>query len=265
MIEVAGSKASRSRGRAILPIAIVLIVIAATFVVAHDRGGTPASKPSVGAVESAPLPVVPCPTRVGADIGRHVAMPKVLHESVARDLTSTTAVFVDQYDAMRMVGPRNWSCVASIAADGGASLTIYPRGTESPRFFKSFTGRSPATEITVQREPACYGCRLSLACPFFKVARQLFQQAFPGPGVAATCSRPRGETLTESTRFLRYFNDRAGAVGHAYPSGGPYDALGVAYFNPKTSSYLVSCTLPTASRSLCVGALDWFVYHHQVI
>ena len=102
MIEVAGSKASRSRGRAILPIAIVLIVIAATFVVAHDRGGTPASKPSVGAVESAPLPVVPCPTRVGADIGRHVAMPKVLHESVARDLTSTTAVFVDQYDAMRM-------------------------------------------------------------------------------------------------------------------------------------------------------------------
>jgi hypothetical protein len=248
-----------------LSISILSIVIASTLVIVHERSAQAATKPSLGAIVSAPLPVVRCPTRVGADIGHHVVMPKALNEPIARDLASKTAVFVDQYDAMRMVGPRNWSCVASIAADGGASLSIYPRGTKSPGFFKSFIGRSLATEITVQREPACYGCRLSLACAFFAVARQLFQKAFPGPGVLTSCSRPRGETITGTTKFLRYFSDQPGVAGHAYPSGGPYLALGVAYFNPKTSSYLVSCTLPTASHTLCDGALDWFVYHHQVI
>jgi hypothetical protein len=54
-------------------------------------------------------------------------------------------------------------------------------------------------------------------------------------------------------------------VGHAYPSGGPYRALGVVFFNPKTVSYLVSCTLAQSSRSLCRGALEWFVHHHQPI
>ena len=265
MNEVAGGTASGSRWRVILPILILMIVIVSAFVIVHGRSGQPAIKPSISAVVSAPLPVVRCPTRVGADIGRHVAMPKVLNEPIARDLASIAAVFVDRYDAMRMVGPRNWLCVASIAADGGASLTIYPRGTKSPGYFTSFTGRSSATEITVQRERACYGCRLSLACPFFKVVRQLFRKAFSGPSVVATCSRPWGETITESTTFLRYFSDRAGVSGHAYPSGGPYEALGVAYFNPKTSTYLVSCTLPKSSRSLCDGTIHWFVYHHQVI
>ncbi len=85
------------------------------------------------------------------------------------------------------------------------------------------------------------------------------------PDALASCTRPRGESVTESTKYLRYFYDGAAVVGHAYPSGGPHQALGVVFFNPKTASYLVSCTLATSSRSVCRGALDWFVHYHQPI
>jgi len=241
----------------------VLIAVASTIVVVHARSHPSAGNSSGTAIVSAALAVVRCPTSVGANIGPRVKMPLVLHEFLPRDLASTTSLYVDQYDAVRMVGPKGWSCVTSIAADGGASLSIYPRGTTSPGFFKPLIGRSTAKEVTVQREPACYACRLGLACAFFAVARQLMQKEFPG--ALASCTRPRGESVTESTKYLRFFNDGAGVVGHAYPSGGPYQALGVVFFNPKTVSYLVSCTLATSSRTLCRVALDWFVHYHQPI
>ena len=260
---LSASRPSWLRGQVLLPILIVLIVVASTIAVVHARSHPPVGHPSGGAIVFVALPVVRCPTSVGANIGPRVKMPSVLHESVPRDLASTTALYVDQYDAVRMVGPRGWSCVTSIAADGGASLSIYPRGTTLPGFFKPLTGRSTATEVTVQREPACYACRLGLACAFFATARQLMQKDFPG--ALASCTRPRGESVTDSTRYLRFFIDSAGVVGHAYPSGGPYQALGVVFFNPKTVSYLVSCTLATSSRSACRGVLDWFVHFHQPI
>jgi hypothetical protein len=247
----------------LLPILIVLIVVASTIAVVNARSHPLVGHPSGSAIVSAALPVVRCPTSVGADIGPRVKMPSVLHEFIPRNLASTTALYVDQYDALRMLGPKDWSCVTSIAADGGASLSIYPRGSTPPGFFKPLIGRSTATEVTVQREPACYACRLGLACAFFATARQLMQKDFPG--ALASCIRPRGESVTESTKYLRFFSDGAGVVGHAYPSGGPYQALGVVFFNPKTVSYLVSCTLATSSRPLCRIALDWFVHYHQPI
>ena len=247
----------------LLPILIVLIVVASTIAVVHARSHPRVGATSGSAIVSAALPVVRCPTSVGANIGPRVKMPSVLHELIPRDLASTMALYVDQYDAVRMVGPKGWSCVTSIAADGGASLSIYPRRTTSPGFFKPLIGRSTASEVTVQREPVCYACRLGIACAFFAVARQLMQKEFPG--ALASCTRPRGESVTESTKYLRFFSDGADVVGHAYPSGGPYQALGVVFFNPKTVSYLVSCTLATSSRSLCRVALDWFVHYHQPI
>jgi hypothetical protein len=260
---LSGSRPSWLRGQVLLPILIVLIAVASTIVVVHARSHPPAGHSSGTAIVSAALPVVRCPTSVGANIGLRVKMPSVLHEFIPHGLASTTALYVDQYDAVRMLGPRGWSCVTSIGADGGASLSIYPRASTSPGFFKPLSGRSTATEVTVQSEPACYGCRLGLACAFFATARQLIQKDFPG--ALASCTRPPGESVTDSTRYLRFFSDSAGVVGHAYPSGGPYEALGVVFFNPKTVSYLVSCTLATSSRSMCRGVLDWFVHYHQPI
>ncbi len=168
---LSANRPSWLRGQVFLPILIVLIAVASTIVVVHARSHPSPGHSSGTAIVFAALPVVRCPTSVGANIGPRVKTPSVLHEFIPRDIASTTALYVDQYDAMRMVGPKGWSCVTGLAADGGASLSIYPRGTTSPGFFKPLTGRSTATEVTVQREPACYACRQGLACAFFATAR----------------------------------------------------------------------------------------------
>jgi len=164
-----------------------------------------------------------------------------------------------------VVGPKGWSCVASLAEDGGADLQLYRPGTASPGFFTSMTGRSLAPGLTVQQEPACYACRLTLACPFFAAARKLIKATYGSTGMLASCTSPSGEVITSSEPSMRFFTDAPHVVGHAYPSGGPDRALGVAYFATKTYSYLVSCTLPSSQRAMCRGALNWFVEHHRAI
>jgi hypothetical protein len=188
-----------------------------------------------------------------------------LLESVDTKLVGTLALYADQYDVVRLVGPRGWSCVASLAVDGGATLQIYRSGTTSPGFFTSLTGRTSATGLTAQEEPACLACRLSLACPFFAAARKFIEKTYGDTSMLASCARPSGEVITSSTSSTRFFSDGPHVVGHAYPSGGPDRAFGVSFFDPKTYSYLVACTLPTKQRETCRGALNWFVEHHRSI
>jgi hypothetical protein len=244
---------------------LAAVVVVSVLVVVNSINGHRANTPSKSATVVVSLPVVRCPTEVGASRGAHVHLAKNLKESVDRDLTSKIALYVDQYDVMRAIGPKGWSCVASIAADGGAQLSIYAPGTHAPLFFGSFVGRSSATEVTVQQEPVCEGCRLAMACPFFTSARHLFQKSFPGAGTSTICVSPSGERITKSTKQLRYFQDPPRVIGHAFPSGGPYRASGVAFYNPDTYSFLVSCTLSTSLAKLCPGVLAWFVRHHRPI
>ena len=257
------SSRSRWRWYAAVFVGGALVVSAVAAVNSTTGHRAPSGAKSTTVVAS--LPVVRCPTEVGVSHGSRVHLAKVIKERVNRDLGTKVALYADQYDIMRAIGPRGWSCVASIAADGGAQLSIYTPGTKAPVFFGSLLGRSLATEVTVQQEPACEGCRLAMACPFFTSARRLFQKSFPGAGSLTICVRPSGEVITKSTNDLRYFKDAPGAVGHAYPSGGPDRAFGVAFYDPDTYSYLVSCTLSKSLNELCRGVLAWFVRHHQAI
>jgi hypothetical protein len=244
-------------------IAVVAVVVAMTMTVGTNASRADAQ--SINATVVSRLPVVQCPTRTGGDYGSRVRLPATLPERVDTKLVGKVALYADQYDAVRLVGPKGWSCVASLAVDGGATLQIYRSGTTSPGFFTSLTGRTSATGLTVQAEPACYACRLSLACPFFAAARRLIEKTYENTSMLASCARPPGEVLTSSTSSTRFFSDAPFVVGHAYPSGGPDRAFGVSFFDPKTYSYLVACTLPISQRETCRGALNWFVDHHRSI
>jgi hypothetical protein len=249
--------------RVTVHIAVVAVVVAMTMTVGTNASRADAQ--SINATVVSRLPVVQCPTRTGGDYGSRVRLPATLPERVDTKLVGKVALYADQYDAVRLVGPKGWSCVASLAVDGGAGLQFYPSGTASPGFFTSMTGRSSATGLTVQQEPACYACRLSLACPFFAAARKLIEQTYGSTNMLASCTRPAGEVVTSSTPSTRFFTDAPHVAGHAYPSGGADRALGVAYFGAKTFSYLVSCTLASSQRETCRGALNWFVAHHRSI
>lgn len=216
-----------------------------------------------GTKVSVSLPVVRCATKRGADFGPRVTLPARLDERVNSDLKTKASIFIDQYDVVRMIGPRGWLCSASISADGGESLIIYPPDMKPPAFFSSLSGRSRSSEVTVQQVPACVSCGLSLVCAFFSTARTLAQENYPGIVALSTCRRHRGEVITHASHSLRFFSDEEGVVGHAYPSGGPYRALGVAFFKMPLRSYLVSCTLPRGDQALCRGALEWYTQHHR--
>lgn len=258
-------RAPRSRWRRYVTMLIAAVVVVSVFIVVRSLTSHRAANTSKSSTVVVSLPVVRCPTEVGANRGAHVHLAKHLQERVDKGLTSKVALYVDQYDVMRAIGPKSWSCVASIGADGGAQLSIYAPGSPTPVFFGSFSGPSSATEVTVQQEPVCEGCRLAMACPFFTSARRLFEKSFPGAGASTICIRPRKESITRSTKQLRYFQDPPHVIGHAFPSGGPYRAIGVAFYNPQTYSYLVSCTLSTSFEKLCPGVLAWFVGHHRPI
>lgn len=241
------------------------MAVVAAMTLAIGAPATRANGQNAGATVKRQLQVVQCPSKTGADLGTTIRLPATVPERVATALAGTVALYADQYDVMRLVGPKGWSCVASIAADGGATLELYPRGTTSPGFFTAMTGRSSAPGLTVQQEPACYSCRQSLVCPFFAAARKLLEQAYGSTSMPASCVRPAGEVITSSTPSTRFFTDAPHVVGHAYPSGGPDRAFAVAYFGSKTFSYLVSCTLPSSGRTMCRGVLNWFEKYHRSI
>jgi hypothetical protein len=242
---------------------LVAAVLVATLSLIVGSSAPPTGASSAATVAS--VPVVQCPTRQGGDLGPPVHLAATLPEHVAATLVGKVELYADRYDIVRVLGPMGWSCVASVAVDGGEDLLLYPPGTASPGYFHIPTGRSNATGLTVQVEPACLSCRLTLVCPFFASARHEIESVYASASMMALCVRPAGEVITRSSPSTRFFTDGPHVLGHAYPSGGPDSALGVAYFNTKTFSYLVTCTLATNQRSLCRGALNWFVGFHRPI
>jgi hypothetical protein len=241
----------------------LIMMVVVTSVVVVPFGPRSAAAASHDSKTKVSLPVVRCATKRGANFGPRVALPARLDEMVAGDLKSKASLYVDQYDVVRMIGPTGWRCSASIAADGGESVIIYPPDMKPPQFFSSFGGRSRSSEISVQQVPACVSCGLTLVCAFFSTARELIEENYPGIVAPSTCRRHRGERVTHAAGSLRFFSDEKGVAGHAYPSGGPYLALGVASFKLPLRSYLVSCTLPRGDREFCRGALQWYAQHHQ--
>jgi hypothetical protein len=78
-------------------------------------------------------------------------------------------------------------------------------------------------------------------------------------------ARPAAESVVQLRAGLVAFADPAGVSGDGVPSGGLYPANGVMTYNPKSQdgSWMETCTLPAADKSLCTTVLDYFVNAYQ--
>lgn len=69
------------------------------------------------------------------------------------------------------IGPKNWTGRATIGADGGTSVELYPIGG-------SLTAGS---SLTINHTPACFACSLGSAASFFPKAKDAYYKNYPGP------------------------------------------------------------------------------------
>jgi hypothetical protein len=197
------------------------------------------------------LRVVRCPTTYGAPTSPQ-PLPATLRADVSAQLAARLEYHAD--GAQTLLAPRGWRCRAAVGADGGASMSVFPPGSDS---------RHPVEAVTAESEPACQGCIYDLACPLFPAAERLMHRIF---GEGCSTRRPAAELVRRVGAEVVDFTDPPGVEGDGEPSGGRYPANGVAVFVlPPGHRYdgaaKETCTLPAAERAVCTAILDDFLAH----
>lgn len=207
---------------------------------------------------AARIPVIACPSKYGLP----GTPPTRVATAELVPLPTTVANRLDYYsDQARSVrpilGPRGWSCRATVGADQSVDIQVYPPGGSS---------RSPG-EVDVRDDAPCVGCMYSDACPLIPhVAAELRYVQLPCPA-----TRPARETVTWVTGSSAFskagddivsFTDPPGVHGTGTPSGGPYYTRGMLMFSwsPGTNSNVsvLNCALPDKDRALCTAILKIF-------
>jgi len=138
-----------------------------------------------------------------------------------------------------IVGPKGWTGEGFIAADGSGFIGLYP-----------FNGSTKqGSRITVTVHPACVGCALGAAAPFFPEAKSQFEKDFPGP-----VEIPSGLKIQPITKKL---------IGYSLsntPDG--LEVNGVAYFEMNSGQpYFIQMevTLPSTGHDLSTVILNLFI------
>jgi hypothetical protein len=223
-----------------------------------DGPGT-AAPPAAAAPVTADLPVVRCPTSLGA-AHPAVSLPRSRPVPVPRALAARLSVYADDQGIMALVGPKGWHCAAFYGADGSGGIVVYPSGQAVPRFWTAgwrLTRTSAVVAITGSESSACYGCTLAQACPLFAAAARAWRSAFG----SACPARPAAETVVSIGAGIVAFEDPPGVEGDGLPSGGRYSADGVLTYHPDApdGSWRETCTLPGSDKPECTAVLDTFV------
>jgi len=159
-----------------------------------------------------------------------------------------------------MLGPRHLDCQGSIGADGGANITAF-NGS-------SVSGGIGHGAVTAVAYPTCYGCQVTLACPFFPAALKALHNTYPG----MSCGKqPLGQTVRRLSPDAVAFSDPAGEyvssqAGSLVPSNSPYPTNGVIVYetyryrgNPNTTAMGAACVLPASQHAVCTVVLDEFL------
>jgi hypothetical protein len=202
-----------------------------------------------GALTTASLPVVICPTTFGVTPSpRPLAQPTSVPMAVPSQLAGHLSIYVDDQGTMDLVGPRGWVCSALYGADGSGGVAVYPSGESIPSDWGAgwrLPESSGVQAIIGSETSACMGCQVGQACPLFSSAAQDFQSYFgracPKTGLVA-------------------FNDPPGVAGDGIPSGGQNPANGAMtyYSADQNGSWLETSTLPAAEKDLCTVSPDHF-------
>jgi hypothetical protein len=215
---------------------------------------TAPSAQAASAPATVAVPVVICPTTVGIPTSPAPvpASTKVSASAVHLTLYSTVSA------GLQILGPAGFDCQGSLAVDGSSSITVWPETTRSGTIAKG--GVSAAVY------PACTGCMISFACPFFPSAKEQLQ-----PGNPPCAAQPHDQLVHRLNAYAVAFSDPPrsrlppAALG-LVPSNSPDPTSGVVVFG----SYLfknyrpeiafgAACLLPASERTICNTILDDFL------
>jgi hypothetical protein len=221
---------------------------------------SPTTTSTTGPPAVTAVAVVVCPTTYGVNQSTTTTVPASLEVAGVPDvLTGQLAVYTDGLGLLRVVAPVNWSCQATIGADGSGGLVVVPAGQNTTQPLAV-----DQQAVTAEESSSCFSCTLAQACPLFPAAAALFQSSLhqPCPG-----TRLAGQQVEAIRPSVMGFEDPAGVAGVGRPSGGPYPANGVVTYTPpgangafgSVGSYLATCTLSAAQHALCTVGLNAFV------
>jgi hypothetical protein len=214
----------------------------------------PSTAPLV--VGSTDLPVVGCPTNMAiSPLPVHPIAPP---NGLPANMHDRLAIYSDVTGVLVVVAPRDWSCIALLAADGSGSIAVYPPDGPPPDAY----GEPPhiAQGITARTEGGCAGCTAIAVCTL------LPDTPFVQATTTDTCkTSPAHETVTSLGANTVAFEDPAGYAGNGNPSGGPYTANGVAILQQAGDlfeDWITTCTLPDDQHDVCTAVLNEFLTQH---
>ena len=213
--------------------------------------------PSAAATPLTAVKVVSCQVQFGVS----GSAPRWSPTSLPVVLPVRTAARVSFYSDgfVTVLGPKGWSCSGLEAADGGASLSVFPTGQANP--LESDHPPFNASAVTVRLEYTGHGPGAEVVCALFPGTNAASLAASTG-GCPAL---PHAEVVRHPTPDVAMFVDPPGVKGSGEPSGGRDASSGLVIFpqlQPEPGSVNVakaSCTLPSASASLCEPILGDFV------
>jgi hypothetical protein len=211
---------------------------------------------AASAAETATVPVVVRATTLGVNNSpTPVASSAIVPASAAHLMVySTTSGY------LQILGPKNLDCQGGIAADGNGSITASPSGDSQD------LGHDGVEAIVY---PACVGCMLTLACPFFPAALRALRNQYRGS--LSCASQPLGQTVRRLSPDAVAFSDPAGEYAPSQaeslvPSNGPYPTNGVVVYETyryrgylDSTAMAAACVLPASQHAVCTVVLNEFL------
>jgi hypothetical protein len=202
------------------------------------------------------LRVVRCKTQLGAEGETAPRVPKTLPFAGPNRVAGALDFYSNGF--VTVAGPRGWTCHGVEAADGGRSLSVFPRRQPDP--LGTATPAAGARGVTAILEYTGHGPGAHVVCGLFPNSRAADLASQTG-GCEPV---PRAEQVRRPSADVARFVDPVGVHGSGDPSGGRYPAAGVVVF-PRGGSEAPSVNVAKATctgaggSAVCDGIVDDFV------
>ena len=185
------------------------------------------------------LPVIVLPTTFGLPREEQPKYPSTISVEAPPQLQLSAYGSAGQL----WLAPRSWTGDGGVGVDGNIFVHLYPVGKEvvsGPR-------------ITYTAIPACVGCMLSVAAPYFPDALKQWNEDYNRDGKNPVAV-PRDLAVTRVTSHL---------VRYALPDGNDLLVRGAAFYDTDGDRFYeeVRLTLPAADELLAEFLLKYFADH----
>jgi hypothetical protein len=228
------------------------VLLAAVFLV--GSAVAPAIQPRTDLVTS--VPVVVCETSSG---GAPVMPYPVPSEARVPTADRGMEVYSLVGGWFQILAPQGMDCEASVGADGTTIMSVAPEND-----FGGASSAGPEVGVSALSYPACQGCKLDLACPFFPAAEKLRQKSQGG----SCAPQPAGQSVSRLNADAVAFSDPAGEEvpksDYLIPNDSPWPINGVVlYYDVNDGDGGIAsdavCILPATEHHTCTEVLDEFV------